>query len=312
MRRVALLSVALLCAYAAGCRRESPSTQEPAARAPTPAAPAAAFPYAEAGIADLQAAMDRGETSSHALVQAYLARIVALDRNGPKLHSVIELNPLARAEAAALDAERAAGHIRGPLHGIPILLKDNIDATPMATTAGSLALAGFHPPGDAFLVARLRQAGAVILGKANLSEWANFRSTRSTSGWSSVGGQTRNHIGKLATTGAGTADATWNPDLNNNVYSVSTDGTSVYAGGLFTYATVVLRNNIAKVNADGTIDMTWNPDASSAIYTLTNDGTNLYAGGNFTTIGGQFRNYIAKLRARLAPQPPAYIPPRAA
>ena len=82
--------------------------------------------------------------------------------------------------------------MRGPLHGIPVLLKDNIDATPMATTAGSLALAGFHPDRDAFLVARLRQAGAVILGKTNLSEWANFRSTRSTSGWSSVGGQTRN------------------------------------------------------------------------------------------------------------------------
>ncbi|MCA0198836.1 MAG: amidase [Proteobacteria bacterium] len=164
-----------------------------AAPASAPAAPAAVpFPYAEAGIAELQAAMERGETSSHALVQSYLARIVELDRNGPALNSVIALNPLARNEAATLDAERAAGKLRGPLHGIPILLKDNIDATPMATTAGSLALAGFRPTEDAFLVRRLREAGVVILGKSNLSEWANFRSTRSSSGWSSVGGQTRN------------------------------------------------------------------------------------------------------------------------
>ncbi|AKC85988.1 amidase [Pseudoxanthomonas suwonensis] len=190
MRLAALLTAALLCVGAAGCRREEPALPAPPAQAPSPAA--SSFPYAEAGIADLQAAMERGETTSHALVQAYLARIIALDRNGPRLNSIIELNPRARTEAAALDAERAAGRVRGPLHGIPVLLKDNIDATPMATTAGSLAMAGFRPAGDAFLVERLREAGAVVLGKANLSEWANFRSTRSTSGWSSVGGQTRN------------------------------------------------------------------------------------------------------------------------
>jgi len=194
MRPAALLMAALLCLGTAGCRRvDPPATAMAAAPASAPAAPAAVpFPYAEAGIAELQAAMERGETSSHALVQSYLARIVELDRNGPALNSVIALNPLARNEAATLDAERAAGKLRGPLHGIPILLKDNIDATPMATTAGSLALAGFRPTEDAFLVRRLREAGVVILGKSNLSEWANFRSTRSSSGWSSVGGQTRN------------------------------------------------------------------------------------------------------------------------
>jgi len=191
MRLFALLSAALLCLGPAGCRREEPSMPAPPAQAPAAVAPAP-FPYAEAGITDLQAAMARGETSSHALVQAYLARIIELDRNGPQLHAILELNPRARNEAAALDAERAAGHLRGPLHGIPVLIKDNIDATPMATTAGSLALADFRPGHDAFLVARLRQAGAVILGKTNLSEWANFRSSRSTSGWSSIGGQTRN------------------------------------------------------------------------------------------------------------------------
>jgi amidase len=152
----------------------------------------AAFAHEEASIAGLQARMAEGRLDSRTLVRAYLARIAALDDAGPRLNAVIELNPDALAEAGARDAERKAGRTRGPLHGIPVLLKDNIDATPMATSAGSLALAGHRPARDAFLVARLREAGAVILGKTNLSEWANFRSTRSTSGWSARGGQTRN------------------------------------------------------------------------------------------------------------------------
>lgn len=172
---------------------------QPAAQAPDSASqPAAsaldapAFAYAEASIPDLQAQMRAGKLSSHTLTQAYLDRIAALDRNGPQLHSVIELNPEAMQEANARDAERKAGNIRGPLHGIPVLVKDNIDATPMVNSAGSLALDDFHPTQDAFLIQQLRHAGAVILGKTNLSEWANFRSTRSTSGWSGRGGQTRN------------------------------------------------------------------------------------------------------------------------
>ena len=188
MRPTTWLVTAVLCCLASACRPD-PEPAQDAAR-PTPST--TGFAYAEAGIADLQAAMARGETSSHALVQAYLARIIELDRNGPRLNAIISLNPRARADAAALDAERASGRVRGPLHGIPVLLKDNIDATPMATTAGSLALAELRPAHDAFLVARLREAGAVVLGKANLSEWANFRSSRSLSGWSSIGGQTRN------------------------------------------------------------------------------------------------------------------------
>src|SRR5690606_5987311 len=114
------------------------------------------------------------------------------DDAGPMLGAVIELNPKALEEADLRNAERAAGTVRGPLHGIPVLLKDNIDAVPMVNSAGSLALAGNRPADDAFFVQRLREAGAVILGKTNLSEWANFRSTRSTSGWSSRGGQTKN------------------------------------------------------------------------------------------------------------------------
>ncbi len=164
--------------------RESPAAAPPTS-APIP------FAYAEADIADLQARMASGELDSVTLARAYLDRIARLDRAGPRLRAVIELNPDALREAAQLDAERRRGQLRGPLHGIPVLLKDNIGASPMSTTAGSLALEGFRPD-DAFLVKRLRAAGALILGKTNLSEWANFRSSQSVSGWSARGGQTRN------------------------------------------------------------------------------------------------------------------------
>lgn len=152
-----------------------------------------AFDVAEKTVAELQAAMASGKTTAQQLVRLYLARIAALDKAGPKLNSVIELNPDALAIAAALDAERKVKGARGPLHGIPVLLKDNIaTADKMHTTAGSLALMDMTPPRDAALVSRLRDAGAVILGKTNLSEWANMRSTRSTSGWSARGGLSLN------------------------------------------------------------------------------------------------------------------------
>jgi len=147
----------------------------------------------EMSISELQQKMGAGELTARALTEQYLARIAALDRQGPTLNAVIELNPDALPMAEALDAERKTRGARGPLHGIPVLLKDNIDTGDrMMTTAGSLALEGSRAPRDAFVVERLRAAGAVILGKANLSEWANFRSTHSSSGWSSRGGQTRN------------------------------------------------------------------------------------------------------------------------
>jgi amidase len=143
--------------------------------------------------AALQARMAAGRTSALALARYCLKRIAAIDHDGPALRSVVELNPDALAQAKLLDAERKAGQVRGPLHGLPVLIKDNIaTADRMATTAGSLALAGLHAHRDAHIVTRLRKAGAVLLGKTNLSEWANFRSTRSSSGWSSRGGQTRN------------------------------------------------------------------------------------------------------------------------
>ena len=144
-------------------------------------------------IAELQRAMASGELTSHTLVQQCLDRIESLDKRGPTLRAVIENNPEALAIADALDAERKSGRVRGALHGIPVLVKDNIDtADRMTTTAGSLALEGSRPTRDAHVVERLRAAGAVILGKTNLSEWANFRSTHSSSGWSGRGGQARN------------------------------------------------------------------------------------------------------------------------
>jgi amidase len=151
------------------------------------------FELDEATIPQLQDWMASGRYTSRRLVELYLQRIAELDGKGPTLRSVIVTNPDALTIADKLDAERQASRPRGPLHGIPVLVKDNIDtADRMPTTAGSLALEGSIAPRDAFVVEKLRAAGAVILGKANLSEWANFRSTKSTSGWSAVGGQVRN------------------------------------------------------------------------------------------------------------------------
>jgi amidase len=147
----------------------------------------------EMGIAEIQAAMKAGRLSTESLVQMYLARIQAIDRNGPTLRSVQEINPDAIPIARALDEERKAGRSRGPLHGIPVLLKDNIaTADKMETTAGALALVGARPREDSTIAQRLRQAGAVILGKASMSEWAYFKSTPGSSGWSARSGQARN------------------------------------------------------------------------------------------------------------------------
>src|SRR5450432_4341503 len=167
----------------------------------------------EVSITTLQQKMGSGETTSAILTKSYLERIEKIDRNGPKLNSVIELNPDALHIAEGLDLERKQGKVRGPLHGIPILIKDNISTGDrMMTTAGSLALLGNIAKNDAFVIKQLRKAGVVLLGKTNLSEWANFRSSRSTSGWSSRGGQTkcpymidRNPSGSSAGSGSATA-----------------------------------------------------------------------------------------------------------
>lgn len=186
--RLPLLAVILI--GLAAC--QSPAPRSDIEPAPQNGLAAPFVSVEEVGIASLQAQMEQGTLDSYSLTQAYLDRIARIDRAGPQLNSIIALNPDALMDSTARDAERSAGRVRGPLHGIPVLLKDNIDARPMPTTAGSLALVDNVPTHDAFVVSRLRDAGAVILGKTNLSEWANFRSSRSISGWSAVGGQTLN------------------------------------------------------------------------------------------------------------------------
>ena len=174
---------------------------------------AADFDLQEMTSSEMQILMQHGKISSVDLVNKYLARIRSLDKAGPRLGAVIELNPDALTIAARMDAERKAGKLRGPLHGIPVLVKDNINTGDrMMTTAGALAMQGNMAREDAFIIKKLRAAGAVLMGKTNLSEWANFRSSRSTSGWSSRGGQTRcpyildrNPSGSSSGTGAAVA-----------------------------------------------------------------------------------------------------------
>ncbi len=212
--RRALLRTAAMGAGTAAIVPALAAARVVAASEPAPT-PAKAFEFDETTIADLQRRMTAGEISAHSLTQAYLSRIREIDsrniQSSPGLNAVIEVNPDTLAIAAALDKERKAKGPRGPMHGIPVLIKDNIDtADHMQTTAGSLALVGSKPAQDSGVARKLREAGAVILGKTNLSEWANIRSSHSTSGWSGRGGQThnpyaldRNPCGSSSGTGAG-------------------------------------------------------------------------------------------------------------
>ncbi|MGH2827007.1 MAG: amidase [Actinomycetota bacterium] len=189
------------------------------------------FEWAEATLAELSQAMVDGRTSARALAEDHIARIDAIDSAGPRLNSIMEINPEALPIAAQLDEERSHGNVRGPLHGIPVLLKDNIDtADSMQTSAGSLALIGSRPTRDAFVGQQLRAAGAVILGKTNLSEWANFRSTHSSSGWSGRAGQCLNPYaldrnpsgsssGSAAAVAAGLAPAALGTETDGSIVS---------------------------------------------------------------------------------------------
>lgn len=178
-------------AIGASARAQSPIAQPP--ERISSATLAVGDEVVERGVDDLRRALESGELTTRTLAQAYLRRIDAVDRQGAALNSVIEINPDALDIAERLDIERKAGKVRGPMHGMPVLIKDNIDtADAMKTTAGSLALLDARPKADAGVVARLRAAGALVLGKTNLSEWANFRSEHSTSGWSARGGLTHN------------------------------------------------------------------------------------------------------------------------
>jgi amidase len=191
MHRRNFVRLGLAATAVAGATSTLTSTASAAVASTAPTSATASI--LDAGVLEQQAQMEAGKLSSHALVSQYLARIHAIDKRGPRLNSVIELNPDALTIAAAMDHERAAKKLRGPLHGIPVLLKDNIaTGDKMSTSAGSLALDGVRATRDAHVAAQLRAAGAVIIGKTNLSEWANMRSTHSVSGWSGRGGLTKN------------------------------------------------------------------------------------------------------------------------
>ena len=219
--------------------------------------------FAERDVTSLAADMQRGALTSRDLVAWYLERIEALDRNGPALNSIIEVNPDALAIADALDAERRSSGPRGPLHGIPVVLKANIDTGDrMATSAGSLALAGHRAPDDAFLVASLRQAGAVILGKANLSEWANFRSEHSSSGWSSLGGQTRNPYDPVRNPCGSSSGSAVAVAANLTVLAVGTetDGSIVCPSGI--NGIVGIKPTLGLVSRDGIIPIAASQDTA--------------------------------------------------
>ncbi|HEV8503770.1 MAG TPA: amidase family protein, partial [Chitinophagaceae bacterium] len=179
-----ITTLGLACNAPVGTNEETKKSVQPASYED--------FELNENTIDELQQKMQSGTHTSRSITELYLKRINDIDKKGPIINSVIEINSDAIGIADEMDKERKAGKVRGPLHGIPVLLKDNIDtADKMMTTAGALALEGNHALQDAFIVKQLREAGAVLLGKTNLSEWANFRSPRSTSGWSSRGGQTK-------------------------------------------------------------------------------------------------------------------------
>ena len=207
--------------------------------------------------------MTSGEATGHSLVEYYLNRIRRYDKQGPKLNAVIELNPDALELAAALDEERRTSGSRGPLHGIPIMLKDNLDtADKMMTTAGSLALAGSKPKHDAPLVAKLRVAGAVVLGKTNLSEWANFRSPRSSSGWSSRGGQTRNPyaLGRNPCGSSSGSGVAVSANLCAAAIGTETDGSIVCPAGV--NGVVGLKPTVGLINGSGIIPIAHSQDTA--------------------------------------------------
>ncbi|MFL6672814.1 MAG: amidase [Massilia sp.] len=267
------------------------------------AAQASGSSILEAGAVEQQAQMRAGKLTSRALVSQYLARIAAVDKAGPRLHSVIELNPDALEIAASLDRERAAGKVRGPLHGIPVLLKDNIaTGDKMCTTAGSLALDGVRASRDAFVAARLRAAGAVIIGKTNLSEWANMRSTHSISGWSGRGGQTRNPYAldrntSGSSSGSGAAIAA---SLATLAVGTETDGSIVSPSS--TCGIVGIKPTLGLVSRSGNIPIAASQDTAGPMTRSVADAALLLAamagvdGADPATKDSRASDYAAALR----------------
>lgn len=230
------------------------------------------FELNEATISQLQEKMTSGKMTSEEITQKYLDRIELIDKKGPELRAVIELNPDALKIARLMDAERKSGKIRGPLHGIPVLIKDNIDTgDKMQTSAGSLALVGSPAPDDAVIVRKLRDAGAVILGKTNLSEWANFRSSKSSSGWSGRGGQVRNPYctdrspcGSSSGTGASVA-----ANLCAIGIGTETDGSIVCPSGI--NGIVGIKPTIGLWSGDGIIPISHSQDTAGPMARTVSD-----------------------------------------
>lgn len=261
------------------------------------------FDLEERTVEELQRMMHEGHLDARALVEGYLARIQAIDRGGPHLNSIIELNPDAQAMAAELDRERKAHAVRGPLHGICVLIKDNIaTGDRMQTTAGSLALAGSIATRDAHLVARLREAGAVILGKTNLSEWANIRSSQSTSGWSGRGGLTRNpyaldRTASGSSSGSGAAIAA---SLATVAIGTETDGSIVSPASM--NGLVGIKPTRGLVSRDGIIPIAQSQDTAGPMARCVSDAAALLsviAGSDPAdpaTAQAQLEDYVAALR----------------
>jgi len=243
-----------------------------------PRTPAALPELLEVSATTLAQAMAAGRTTAEALARACTARIATIDRRGPKLNSVIELNPDALAIARERDAERRAGRLRGPLHGLPVLLKDNIaTADRLSTSAGSLALDGMRATRDAHLVQRLRDAGAVILGKTNLSEWANIRSSRSVSGWSARGGLTRNPYAlDRSTSGSSSGSAAAvAASLCPLAVGTETDGSIVSPASI--NGLVGLKPTLGRISRSGVIPIAHSQDTAGPMTRTVADAALLYA-----------------------------------
>ena len=224
------------------------------------------FPLDEGTIAQLQQAIKAGHLSSTKITELYIKRIAEIDKNGPNLNSVIELNPDAVSMANRCDQERIAGNGKGALHGIPVLIKDNINtAGKMMTTAGSLALVGHHAAQDAFIVTQLKEAGAVILGKTNLSEWANYRSTRSASGWSSRGGQTKNPYVLNRTPSGSSAGSGVAVAANLCVLAIGTETDGSIVSPASVNSLVGIKPTVGLVSRSGIIPISKSQDPSGRI-----------------------------------------------
>jgi amidase len=275
MKRRAFLEASTLASILAITKPASLFASEASSPAHLPSPPKE-FELEELTISELQDGMKSGKFTARSLVRKYLDRIDEIDRHGPAINSVIEINPDAVGIAEALDRERKEKGARGPLHGIPILIKDNIDtADRMMTTAGSLALVGSRPAQDAFVARKLREAGVVILGKTNLSEWANFRSSHSTSGWSGRGGQTKNPyvLERNACGSSSGSGAAPSANLCAVAVGTETDGSVVCPSS--TNSLVGIKPTVGLISRSGIIPISHSQDTAGPMARTVSDAATL-------------------------------------